>query len=270
MKILVCIKAVPEPEHAIHSSPGGITVCVDSGTELRMSRFDEFAVEEAVLIREKFPETTVDVITVGPENARKIIRRAMGMGADNGIHIVSNYPASCDAVTVSKGISDFAQKKNYTLILCGIMSEDMMQFSTGPMIAGRLSIVWATSVVRAEPDPKNQKIRVERELEGGVKAIAEMGLPALLTIQSGINEPRYPSLSNLLRANKAELHVIAPNDTANDTAGDLPGTPLLCEIVRYAYPEKKRAGRVLTGTPGEKAESLYRILWNKGFFKGGN
>ena len=268
MKILVCIKAVPEPEHAIHSTPDGITVCVDSDVELRMGRFDEFAVEEAVLIKEKFAGTTVDVITVGPENARKIVRRAMGMGADNGIHLVSDYGTACDASAVSAGIAAFAEEKTYDVILCGIMSEDVMQFSTGPMIAGRLSIAWATSVVRATPDPDHQKIRIERELEGGVKAIAEVRLPALLTIQSGINEPRYPSLSNLLRANKAELHIIDPTDTPNKISDDGPSGPALCETIGYAYPEKKRAGRVLTGTPAEKAESLYKILREKGFLKG--
>ncbi len=256
MKILVCIKAVPEPEYAIHSIPGGITVRVDDSTELRVSRFDEFAVEEAILIKEKFSGTTVDVITMGPESARKNLRRAMGMGADNGIHIVSDYPASCDAAAVSAGIAEVADKTDYDLIFCGIMSEDMMQFSTGPMIGARLSIPWATSVVRAAPDPDHEKIRVERELEGGVKAIVEMGLPALLTIQSGINEPRYPSLSNLLRANKADIYVVDPESLS------LPRTAF--ETTDYAYPEKKRDGRVLTGTAVEKAEALLGILQEKG------
>jgi len=255
MNLLVCIKAVPEPEHAIWTDADVMDVRIDTDTDLRMSRFDEFAVEEAVLLKESFPETVVDVITAGPENAQKVIKRAMGMGADNGIHILSEYAISCDASAVSEMIAGFAKGKNYDLIFCGIMSEDMMQFAVGPMIAQRLSMPWATSVVSAKTDPENRKIRIERELEGGVRAIIEMPLPALLTIQSGINEPRYPSLSNLLRANKSQIHEIS--------ADDRPPATSLCRTIGYAYPEKKREGRILEGTAQEKAEGLLGILREK-------
>ncbi len=255
MNILVCIKAVPEPENAIRTDAGVMDVRIDADTDLRMSRFDEFAVEEAVLMKESFPETVVDVITAGPENAQKVIKRAMGMGADNGIHIISDYETAGNASAVSEMIAGFAKEKSHDLIFCGIMSEDMMQFAVGPMIARRLSIPWATSVVSAKTDPENRKIRVERELEGGVKAIVEMPLPALLTIQSGINAPRYPSLSNLLRANKSRIRVIA--------ADDLTTAHSSCRTMGYAYPEKKREGLILEGTSEEKAEALLRILREK-------
>ena len=255
MKILVCIKAVPEPEHAIHTESGVMDVRIDDTTDIRMSRFDEFAVEEAVLIKESFPETIVEAITVGPENAVKVIKRAIGMGADKGIHILSDYQTSSDAAAVSSAIAGFAGEKHYDLIFCGIMSEDMMQFSVGPMVAQRLSFPWTTSVIASKADPENRKIRVEQELEGGVKAIIEMKLPALLTIQSGTNEPRYPSLSNLLRANKSRIHTMSA-DTLH-----LPESA--CRTVAYAYPDKKRAGRVLAGTAEEKAETLFTILREK-------
>lgn len=255
MKILVCIKAVPEPEHAIWTDADVMHVRIDNDTDLRMSRFDEFAAEEAVLLKESFPKTVVDVIAAGPENTQKVIKRAMGMGADNGIHILSDYETACDAAAVSEMIAGFAKEKNYDLIFCGIMSEDMMQFAVGPMIAQRLTMPWATSVISAKPDPENRKIRIVRELEGGVKAIVEIHLPALLTIQSGINDPRYPSLSNLLRANKSRIHVIAANDR--------PPAAFLCRTIDYAYPEKKRDGLMLEGTSEEKAKALLRILREK-------
>lgn len=255
MKILVCIKAVPEPEHAIHMESDAIKVGIDDTTDLHMSRFDEFAVEEAMLIKEAFAGTAVEAITVGPENARKIIKRAMGMGADNGIHIFSDYPASCDAAFVSGKIAAYAAEKNYDLVLCGIMSEDMMQFSVGPMLARRLTIPWVTSVVHTETNPENREICVKQELEGGVKAVIRMRLPALVTIQSGINEPRYPSLSNMLRANDSLIHSVSGDEA--------PEARPSCRIAGYAYPEKKRAGRVLTGTPKEKARALLQILREK-------
>ena len=255
MKILVCIKAVPGPEHAICAGNDSPEVKIDDSVDIRMNRFDEFAVEEAVLIKEYFPETMVDVITVGPENAQKTIKRAIGMGADNGIHILSDYHSSCDAVIVSSSIAEIAKKKNYDLVLCGIMSEDMMQFSVGPMLAQRLSLPWATSVINTSIEPDHQKIRIDRELEGGIRAIVDINLPALLTIQSGINEPRYPSLSNLLRANKSRITVIV--------ADTLQPPESSCRTAGYAYPEKKRDGLVLEGSPQEKAETLLQILKEK-------
>jgi electron transfer flavoprotein beta subunit len=255
MKILVCIKAVPEPEHAICNGNVFPEVCVDNSADIRMNRFDEFAVEEAVLIKESFPGTIVDVITMGPENAVKTIKRAIGMGADKGIHIISDYHASCDAVAVSSCIAKMTKEENYDLILCGIMSEDMMQFSVGPMMAQRLSLPWATSVIKANIAPGHQTIRVERELEGGVKAVIDINLPALLTIQSGINEPRYPSLSKLLRANKSRITAI--------TAEALKQPESECQTVGYSYPEKKRDGLIIEGTLQEKAEKLLRILKEK-------
>jgi electron transfer flavoprotein beta subunit len=135
------------------------------------------------------------------------------------------------------------------------MSEDMMQFSVGPMIGQRLSLPWATSVIHTDITPDHQTIRVERELEGGIKAIVEINLPALLTIQSGINDPRYPSLSNLLRANKSRITTIS--------ADALNQPDPTCQTVGYAYPEKKRDGLVIKGTPQEKAETLLTMLREK-------
>ena len=253
MKILVCIKAVPE--HDITIGKEIPEVRIDDSADMRMNRFDEFAVEEAVLIKEAFPETMVDIITMGPENALKIIKRGIGMGADSGIHILSDYHSACDAVIVSSNIAEVAKEKNYDLVLCGIMSEDMMQFAVGPMLAQRLSLPWATSVINTSIEPDHQKIRVDRELEGGVKAIIDITLPALLTIQSGINEPRYPSLSNLLRANKSRITII-PSETLHPPES-------LCRTDRYSYPEKKRDGLIIDGTPQKKAETLFKILREK-------
>ncbi len=255
MKILVCIKAVPEPEHAISDTNDIPELSVDDQTEIRMNRFDEFAVEEAVLIKESFPETIVDVISVGPENAVKIVKRAIGMGTDNGTHIIADYQTACDALAVSTCIAEAAKEKNYDLIFCGIMSEDMMQFSTGPMIAQRLELPWTTSVIQTSINCENRKIRIDRELEGGVRQIVDIKLPALLTIQSGINEPRYPSLSNLLRANKSLINIISADESQ--------ATPSFCRDAGYAYPEKKRDGLIIEGTSQEKAEKLLQILKEK-------
>ncbi|RJP88870.1 MAG: electron transfer flavoprotein subunit beta/FixA family protein [Desulfobacteraceae bacterium] len=255
MNILVCIKAVPDPEQVIHVEGGAPLVFVDDSTDLRMNHYDEFAIEMAVLIKEKYPEAMVEAITMGPEAARKPIKRAIGMGADKGIHILCDYSLSCDAAAVSGCIARIADKKSFDLILCGIMSEDMMQFQAGPMLARRLSIPWATAVIHVSLNFEDGIIPVERELEGGVTAMMDIRLPALLTIQSGINEPRYPALSKLLRADASRIQVI-PAETLMQ-----PGPR--CQTVAYGFPEKKRAGLVLEGPPDEKAKKLLQLLREK-------
>ena len=255
MNILVCCKAVPDPEQVIHVAEGRPEVVVDDGTELRMNHYDEFAIEEAVLIKETHPGASVTAITMGPEAARKTLKRAIGMGADNGIHILCDYPLSCDAAAVSACIAQIAGEKAFDLIFCGIMSEDMMQFQVGPMLAWRLSIPWTTAVIRESVNPDAGSVSVLRELEGGVTATMDIRLPALLTIQSGINEPRYPALSKLLRADASRIQVI-PEDALMR-----PGPQ--SQTVGYGFPEKKRAGLILTGSPDEKAEKLLRLLREK-------
>jgi electron transfer flavoprotein beta subunit len=257
MKLLACIKAVPEVEDAVAFNMEAPVVTVDETTNLRMNRFDEFVVEEAVLIKTRFPQTFIDVVTVGPENAKKALQRAMGMGADTGFHIVSDYFSSCDADYASACVAALAARKAYDLILTGVMSEDMMQSQTGPMIAQRLHLPWVTAVVHEaiRPDPKT--IYVERELEGGIREKMEIALPALLTLQSGVNEPRYPSISNIIRAIDAGVETIMPDFPAVAAAKTT-------MTAGYSYPEKTREGLILEGTTREKARALIKILQDKG------
>ncbi len=263
MKILVCVKAVPEPDEVIRFNGEWPHVHIHDATILRMNRFDEFAVEEAVRIKAAHSGTLVDVVGVGPAGASKAVFRAVGMGADAGFHIkTNNYAASGDAVFVSACIARFARPKGYDLVITGIMSEDMMQMATGSMLAERLALPWATSVVMEnirEEDNNGLSVYVERELEGGVREMRRIPLPALLTIQTGINEPRYPSVSNLLRARAAGLTTIDA-----DSLG-IAETP--SRISRYAFPEKTRQGQILDGTPRKKAIRLLNILRDRDLFK---
>ena len=260
MNILVCVKAVPDFDllvgsanlSDIHFDP---LKRVDDTTELHMNRFDESAVEEAVLIKEQLAQTSIDIVSLGPEGAQKAIKRAIGMGADNGIHINADYARACDAMQTARAIAAIASEKSYYLILTGVMSEDMMQFQVGPMLAAYLDIPWASAVVWTELHSEKSLIAVEQELEGGKKALIELDLPALITIQTGINIPRYPSLSNMLRANKTGVSEIAMDSL---DLGDKS-----YKVADYAPPEKKPACRVIDGTPEEKAKKLIHMLKQK-------
>jgi electron transfer flavoprotein beta subunit len=255
MKILVCIKAVPEAEDAIFFDADAPVLVADETTDLRMNRFDEFAVEEAILIKKKFPDTVIDAVSVGPENAQKAVKRALGMGADAGVHIMSDYGASCDAACVATCIAKYATSRAYDLILTGMMSEDMMQSQVGPMIAQCLNFAWATSVIHEAISPDQKTVYVERELEGGIREMLDIPLPTVLAIQSGINEPRYPSVSNLIRAIDSGLETIAVSSLGVAQKPSM--------IIGYSYPQKMRDGLILQGTIEEKAIALIKILREK-------
>ncbi len=260
MKILVCVKAVPEPGDVIRFAGEFPEVHIGDTVNLRMNRFDEFAVEEAVRIKTAASGTSVDVVCVGPADASKVIFRAVGMGMDAGIHIITDdYAASCDAAFVSACIARFTKPKLYDLVITGVMSEDMMQFATGPMLAERLGLPWASSVVLESIQNNGQAIYVEREREDGVREMRLIPLPALLTLQTGINEPRYPSVPNLLRARAAGLTTI--------NACSLGVMEQSSRIIGYAFPEKTREGRVIEGTPKEKAMQLLNILRDRDLLK---
>lgn len=252
MKILVCIKQVCDSESPIQIDDQARWIQTDAITGHKMNRLDEFAVEEAVLLKEAYPGTNIDAVSVGPDRSADVIKRAIGMGADHGVHIITESEGYINPFTIASSIADYARDKNYTLIFAGVMSEDQMQGQVGPMIAACLSLPWATAVIRQQMVPHNKSVYVEREIEGGSRDTLQLELPAVLTIQSGINTPRYPSLSNLLRANKQALETFQVVDSVQ--------AELRENVVRVTYPEKSRTGTFLTGTQQEKATRLLKLL----------
>lgn len=261
MKILVCVKQVHETDAVIEIDDDSRWVQSAGSDELKMSRYDESAVEEAIRIKESLKETltdtTIDIISVGPPRSEAVIKRAIGMGADNGIHIVIDNEGYLDPFLAASWIAVPARKTGYDLILAGVMSEDDMQCMVGPLIAENLSLPCATAVIFARLSPENNQVYVEREIEGGFREQLEIHLPAVLTIQTGINTPRYPSLSNLLRANNTELITI--------DAAKLEQPVGRQAVVRVAYPRKLRDGIFLKGSQKEKAAQLLQILYEKSF-----
>lgn len=243
MKILVCIKQVSET--------------VEDHTQV-MNRFDEYALEEAIRIKERFQdaglEGVVDVITLGPERAAAVVKRAFGMGADNGCHLVTDLnPNGSSAVTAGL-IAGAVRGDSYDLVVTGIMSQDRMEGQTGPILAELMGLACATGVVATSLVPGASVIGVEREMEKGERDCLSMTLPALITVQAGINTPRYPSLSKVLKAAKKKIQTLAVPGDAADTQ----------TMVRLEAPVKSRSGRVLGGTTDDKALALFALLRKRG------
>jgi electron transfer flavoprotein beta subunit len=252
MKILVCIKQVPDPDSPIELDGASEWVCEQKFIDFRMNRYDEYALEEAVLIREAFAGVTVDALSVGPARVAAVLKKSLEKGADNAVHIPLEKSAYCPPAAVADQIAHYARSAAYDLILTGVMAEDDMQCQVGPRIAARLGLPCAVSVVKETINREDRTVTAECELEGGINETVLLPLPAVLTIQSGINRPRYPSLSNVLRAKKQELIRFQPDSTI--------GSQALEQAISLSYPEQSSKGIIIKGDPEQKAEQLLAIL----------
>jgi electron transfer flavoprotein beta subunit len=255
MKILVCIKQVAEPEAELHRDPDGCRVIAASGTRYRLNRFDAHALETAISIKEEVAGVQVEVISVGPGRAGEALRRCLGMGADHGIHIVSSGQGPPSPFTVASWISEVAGSRGYDLLLAGVMSEDDLQGLVGPLAAEMLMLPCVSGVTHLDYDADRYRAVVKREMGGGRSERLEVKLPAAVTVQSSAAPPRYPSLSNLLRAERGHLEVI-------DASRCAPAAPRQ-EIVRLTLPPKTRAAAVIEGKLESKAARLWALLHKK-------
>lgn len=252
VKILACVKQV-------HDSSDTLEINEQTGwfspkplTVFRMNRFDEFALEEALLIRERMPESVVHALSIGPERASTTVRRALEMGADHGVHILVKGEGYMSPFAAASAIASYARAGSYDLILTGVMSEDSMAGVTGQLTAAILDLPCVTSVIRTELHGETAEIVADSEIENGYRASYRLSLPAVLTIQSGINSPRYPSLSNVMRARSQQPKTIMPEDLG------LPAPRDSCSGIRM--PDTSSQGLFLEGTAREKAQMLVGIL----------
>jgi len=255
MKILVCIKQVPEMERITVGDGAMGMAALDFPNEWRMNRFDEFAVEAAVRIREAGADVRIDGITVGPSRAADVLKRPMGMGVDEGVHIQTPGDADPGPEAVTRWIARYAGPRGYGLILCGAMSEDRMNGQVGPMLAACMDLPYATQVMAIQPDPGLSELAIEREIEAGVREMLTLRLPALLALQPGIHIPRYPSLSRLLRAQRQPIQTLS--------AEALGPVETLTDPVGLRAPQRRRASQILTGSARDKADRLAAILREK-------
>ena len=254
LKILVCVRQVPDVEGSFRPDPAGVALD-ESGLVYRMSEVDRYAVEEAARWKERYGVRRVTALSVGPERAGAVVRRALEFGLDHGAHIRTEAGEPDDALNTAERIAAYARQHDFSLLLFGVMSEDLQRFQTGPMTAALLGIPHASAVISAELTPDGGRVRAEQEVEGGRREILELFLPALLAVQPGINTPRYPSLSHKLRARNQALEVLPAGPPLE--RGAVP-----CRTSLRA-PTLAHPGVYLSGTPEEKAEQLVRLIRQK-------
>lgn len=256
--ILVCIKAVPDLASGEELTVAGGWI---DGTDISwcMNHYDAHALEVALTIKDTHADVTVVALSAGPDRVRGTIRRAMAMGADTGIHLAMDTARQSAPNTTALAIARYAGSNGYDLILAGAMSEDDMNGTTGPMIAAALDLPCAVAAVELVPDIPAGKITAACEMEGGMAEIIQLSGPAVVTVQTGRQPPRYPSLSNTLRSRRQPIERIVQAGTDDH--------PPRIETLSVSYPEKASTCRVVEGSVREKADTLLRLFNGKGWLK---
>lgn len=254
MKILVCIKQVPDMESKFKVTADGIWY-EDTDLAYRMNEYDEYAVEEAVRLKEKLGDTDVTVLSIGPERVKEAIKKALAMGCDRGVHVDDREYYKREPLQKATAIFEFARDKNFDLIFTGLQSQDTGNAQVGVLLGEMLGIPAVTTVVGFECN--GSEATVKRELEGGKKGVVKVKLPALFTCQLGLNEPRYPTLPNIMKAKKKEIITIP--------AQDIFKAPDQFDAIKMEYPEKKGGAVILEGDTGELVNKVLQILKEKSF-----
>jgi electron transfer flavoprotein beta subunit len=255
MKILVCVKQIADPDSEIRINSTSTWIDESKNTLFRANRFDEYALEEALLIKDIYKDTVIDIISVGPDRVSSTVRKSLEKGADNAIHLRCNKEY-ISALETASLITEYIKDKDYDIIFTGVMSEDLMQGQVGSIIASYLSIPCGVSVIGSELKNDFSMITIISELEGGVSEHIDMTLPCLITVQSGFNRPRYPSLSNVMRARAMEIITIDCDNLKSMNHSN--------ELISLEYPIASSKGISIDGNREEKADRLLDILHEKG------
>jgi electron transfer flavoprotein beta subunit len=261
MKIAVCIKQVVTREWQLRVAESG-TWIRDADASFELNEPDAYALEEALRLKEKHSGEVV-VCSAGPARAAQVIREALARGADRAIHVESDALATADAFTVARALAEAIRDEKFDLVLTGLQSDDQGFGQVGVMLAETLGMPHATIIMEVQPSTTSTGsgqagsgqepvtgLRVKRELEGGWFQWVSLPLPALLTIQSGINQLRYATLKGIMAAKKKEIRKVTPT-----AAGEA-----LQRIFRVSMPQKAKQTQMIAGSPAEAAKTLVAKL----------
>jgi len=245
VNIIVLAKHAPDPESEIRVGEDGKSVD-ERGLVWDINDWDRYAIEEAIQIKENKGGEVV-VVGVG-EACEDTLRKCLAMGADRAIKIP--YNSTLDAYRTAEVIKEAIKDENFDLIMAGYQSQDLNNALVGSLLAGMLELPFATAVTSVEVE--DSSIRVRRELEGGYNEEVVLPLPCLITVQSGINEPRYVSIMGIKRAKTKELKEVALQPTSSTL-----------EVERMYLPPVKKA-EMIEGSADEVAKKLIEIFKERG------
>jgi electron transfer flavoprotein beta subunit len=247
VKIIVCIKQVPAKDAPLALAGNWIR---ESDIGFEMNEPDSYALEEALRLKEKHGGEVI-ALSMGPERVKQTIKEALAKGADRGMHIADDNFAQLDPLGSAKLLAAAIAKENCDLVLTGLQSDDHGFGQTGVLLAGLLDRPHATIIMAIEV--QDGKMRLKRELEAGWFQHMECPLPAVLTIQSGINKVRYATLKGIMAAKKKEIATIS-----RDSLGV--SVEPTQRVEKIYVPTKTKKTEFLAGTPKEVAAKLVEKL----------
>jgi electron transfer flavoprotein beta subunit len=252
LKILVCMKQVPQKDAPLKLNEAGTWIREDISYEVNEP--DAYALEEALRQKEKHGGEVV-AITAGPARAQQVLREALAKGADRAIHLEGNEFVGLDAYNSARAFSAAIKDEKFDLIFTGLQSDDYGYAQTGVILAELLGWPHATIIMQIEKTEAG--IKVKRELEAGYFQFVEMPLPAVLTIQSGINKLRYATLIGIKQAKNKPLRKMVMADVQPPLSQNLQ------KIERLYVPQKTKKTELLEGPPAEVAKKLVEKLRNE-------
>jgi electron transfer flavoprotein beta subunit len=245
MKIVVCVKLVKVLGDEVEFTSDGLDVDPDY-LEHALNEWDACALEEALRIRERLGEAEVVAVTAGDKRSEDALRRCLAMGADRAVRVES---VVLDPLSTARALAAAVAPESPNLVLCGVQSSDSVQGSTGTALSEQLGLP-RVAVVKKLDWGGSGPATVQRELEGGLIDVVEVDTPAVLTIQTGINQPRYATLRAIKLAEKQEIAVIPGPDT---------GEPAY-RVRRMFSPPKGEGAQMLKGSPSEIAVQIAGLI----------
>ena len=253
MNIVVCLKQVPKKDSILRIAADGKWID-DRDLSYEMSEADAYALEEALRQKEKHGGEVI-VICMGPERVRQSIKEALAKGADRAIHLHDEiFDNATDATAIGRALASALKDEKFDLVFTGLQSDDYGFAQVGLVIAEKLALSSAT--IAMEVQPEEGSVRVKRELESGWFQWVKIPMPALLTIQSGINQLRYATLKGIMAAKKKEIREVKAADLGL-TADDLKPA----QTIERAYlPQKSKQTEIIEGKPAEAAAKLVEKL----------
>lgn len=257
MNIVVCMKQVPDTETKpkLRADKKGIE---EDGINWIVNPYDEFAIEEAIRIKEK-SGGTVTLVTLGKARAVEALRTGLAMGADTAIHICDDAFDGSDSFVAAKALAAAIKTVPHDLILCGHKAIDSDEVQGGARIAEALDLPQVYMVTKLELSGDGKSATCQRQIEGATVTV-ETPLPAVITCQKGLNEPRYPSLPGIMKAKKKEVKTFKAADLGLKPE-EVGSNGALVEILEISLPAARPAGKVIDGAdPAVAAKELVKLL----------
>lgn len=252
MKLLILAKHVPDTETVIKIAPGGKSLD-ESDYKYMVNPCDEYAMEEALLTKEKFGGEAV-VVSVGPVRAHETIRKALAMGADRGVWINSEGVTDTpDSYAIAIAIAQVVREEKPDLIFCGLNTIDEGAGNVGPMVAELYGVPSLINISKIQWSPDGSSLQAEREVDGGIVEVYEAKLPLLLAPHQNLNSPRFPSLPGIMKAKKKTI--------TEKSFAELSKDKNKVSVASYVLPPEKTPGKIYKNMPvADMVQTVVQLL----------